>query len=274
MTIALLYAGQTGPLVRLGDCLRELHREYATQMNAEIDRRLKAGIPLDESVRWPTVRDQVHALAEAVAAEDGAGAREKATALLEEVARARAAVREPEMSELSDEVWCSFRVVSDAERRRLLAAESVAWQEMKRAREHGDAMALYQASEGVMAARGAFVLAAVAEVKGIVLDPNKGEHRVVDSMLVEALRKANLLVHLYEAASAFQDLPQKKALRFGLSPASTSMLSDATNAQSIAGHFSGAMVEHVTVSESLRTSQAPNGKTEHAPAGIFSTIPT
>jgi len=248
--VMLLFAGAIGPAVSLSQCLRELHTAARDRRAKEIEERKAKGIPLDDDIRWSEL--SVDAFADALAKQDSAALREAAQKALNATSGLLLPVGDLEMPDGAEDIGLSFRVLSEAQRRELGGVESAAWSEVKAARDGGSPVALTNAIAKVVDARAAFVEKAVAGISGI---DGKTE---IDAELLDALRRTGLLTPIYEAALHFQDLPAKKALRFGQPLGSTSQNSIAANAQDIAGFSSGVMA-------------GPNGKTAE---GLTSTEPS
>ena len=59
MATILIYPGQQGAPVALLDVLREAHEAARANRQAEIDARVKARIPLDDSTNWQEVGELV-----------------------------------------------------------------------------------------------------------------------------------------------------------------------------------------------------------------------
>lgn len=101
----------------------------------------------------------------------------------------------------------------------------------------------------VVIERGKMVVAAVKLLAGVF----KEDVTEITAEHLGALARSRILTPLWQAVSAFQDLPEKKALRFGLSPAPTSATSTAASAASLSDALAAATVVSST-STASRTS--------------------
>lgn len=264
MSVMLLFAGATGPRVKLADCMRDLHALAKERRQKEIDERKKNGVPLDDDIRWVELFGVAEELTLSVEKQDSHTVREVAQRLLEKTAGALAPIGDLELPDGADEIELSFRVLSDADRRELAGKEAAAWYEVKKARDAKDQHAMTEAVAHVVDCRSEFVENTVAGIFGI--EGKTG----IDAELLDALRRTGLLAPIYEAASHFQDLPAKKALQFGAQPASTSPSSSAESAPSFAESDLVAMAARESLTVVERISPAQSMKLTHAPVDTSS----
>lgn len=259
MSVMLLFAGATGPRVKLADCMRDLHALAKERRQKEIDERKAKGIPLDDDIRWDDAENTVNDAARYVARQDSPALREAAQRMIEMTAGALAPVGDLEIPDGAEEIELQFRVLSDADRRELAGKEAAAWSEVKKARDTKDQHAMTEAVAHVVDCRSEYVENTVAGIFGI--EGKTG----IDAELIDALRRTGLLAPIYEAASHFQDLPAKKALQFGVQPASTSPSSNAESAPSFAESDLVAMAARESLTVAGLTSRAQSMKLTHAP---------
>jgi hypothetical protein len=260
--VMLLFAGAHGPLVKLSDCLREIHAHAKERRQKEIDERKAHGIPLDDDAKWPEVAGYSGLLAIACEQQDSESAREAAQNVIDATAGLLLPIGDLELPEGADDIFVSFRVISDSRRREMSGKESAAWSAVKTARDAGDATAIAAAVATVVDLRSEFVRETVHSIAGI-----DGKD-AIDDELLDAFRRVGLLTPIYECALHFQDLPAKKALQFGVRPGSTSPSWNAASAQNIAGSNLAAMAarENLMVAGPISAEQIT--KQTNAPVDI------
>lgn len=216
MPTILIYPGQLGEPVALQAVLREAHDEARKARQVEIDARVKARIPLDDSTNWQDVGELVAraslAHGERDSAKVAAAARELAAAT---DGNALAPLGDFVPPEGIDGIVVTMQIVDDATRRLWTAQTQAAWLAIRDASKTDDVMARREAYDRLERAYETTVVGVVAKLDGL-----QGlKSTVAESM--PALRLAGLLVPLYTAARHFLDLPPGKALRCGQQPPST-----------------------------------------------------
>ena len=216
MATILIYPGQQGAPVALLDVLREAHEAARANRQAEIDARVKARIPLDDSTNWQEVGELVSRASLAHGERDSA---KVASAARELVAATDGNAIEPIGDFVGDAaldgIVVTMQIVDDATRRLWNAQTQAAWIAIRDASKSADVMARREAYDRLERAYEAVVLGVVAKLDGLA----GLKASVAESM--PALRLAGLLVPLYTAARHFLDLPPGKAVRCGLQPLST-----------------------------------------------------
>ena len=225
MAFLILYPGETGELVSLQECLRQLHEEARAAQQREAATRAENSSSPTERIDWAKAREAASKAGAALEAESPGAFR-----MLEEAA---AHARVPQMlgeyvpSPEIEGISVRFRVLSEEQKQRMLSRVIRAHRSYLASLEAKDEDAQSLTLPEVNAARAAFVLAVVAEVRG--LESRKGPIASLDSESIEAVRLSGLLAPLYECAVAFQVLDPKKALRFGLPVGSSSSASPAAS---------------------------------------------
>ena len=257
MAVLLLFAGQEGPRVKLAYCLREIHAEAKAARDAEMARRRTHCIPLDDHVDWAKVTDAEIKLGNAIERDDSAAARAAAETVLEQTARGLQALPDLVLPEGAEDIEVKFRVLSDADARMHSGNEAAAWSALQEARKTKDEKAASAAVSDVVKARSAMVQAGVVELHGI--EGVAG----VDEKVCDALARAGLLTPIYEAASFFQGLPAKKAVRFGLPRESISPSSTVAPAQESAAQSWDVTAGHGITEARVRTSPVPSSSQTH-----------
>lgn len=254
MGLILMYAGQTGPRVKLADCLREIHAASKESRKKQIEKRKENGIPLDDSVKWPEVCEVQKALTEAIASDDSVRVNKNAAKLVEMTSGGLSEIGDLVLPDGAEEIEVVFRVLADSRRRELAANDSEAWARVRDARASGNDREMLEAVSSVVKCRTEYVKDAVASIFGI-----EGQEQPTDE-LCDALSRAGLLSLIHDAASYFQDLPAKKALRFGAREGSIYRHSTATAAQSTDGSNLVAMAARENQTGAARFFTDQNGK--------------
>lgn len=271
--VMLLFAGKTGPKVKLADCMREMHAEESERRTKEIAKRAKEGVPMDEHAKWTAIVEAHNRLTEAVAAEDAVMAKVAAAAVIEQTARALTPLDALVLPEGAEEITLTIRALSASERSALNGDESGAWSEIEAATKANDGRALAAAYDSLGKARAAFVKAAVVAIDGIEDETGEARPEMNDTLL-DALRTAKLLGPIYGVVAHYQELPAKKALRFGVPPASTSPLTTAGSAPSFDASNAVAMAALLAAMGPVQSLPVPNGRQTHAHDDTSSIIPT
>lgn len=246
----LLYEGQTGPRVSLQEARRQVHEHERESRAREIAAREKLGVPLEESIVWPSVLGVLEELGVSARAHTHAKVREHAAELLRLTQGAIEPLGAYEADPALDGLSATFVVVSEA-RRRLLLAEVSASMATLASLSGQNAVRLIEADEASMDAVMAFVAETVESVEGferldggvatpVVIRAKDGK---IPSQDLAALRRARVLLPLFVCARAFQELPPGEAVRFGLPrPSTFPATSTAPAAQSNVDEFSVATV--------------------------------
>jgi hypothetical protein len=216
MPAILIYPGQLGEPVALQAVLKEAHDEARKTRQAEIDARVKARIPLDDSTVWPDVEEAISATSLAHGDRNSAKVAEHARRL---VAMTEGNALEPlgeyQPAPELDGIVITMRIVDDATRRLWAAKTQAAWLAIRNAVAGDDVLARRDAYDRLERVYEEVVIGVVAKLEGL-----QGlRDSVADSM--PALRLAGLLVPLHAAARHFLELPPGKALRCGQQPPST-----------------------------------------------------
>lgn len=250
----LMNAGQNGPRVRLVDCMKDIHAQAQLDMQKKIDERVKNKIPLDDSVNWDDVCELQKKLTEAISIDDSVRVNEAARKMVEHTSGALAPVPKLEIPEGAEDVELVFKVLSYERKNALSAIDSECWAKVRAARKDGDDKSLVLAIGEVMKSRTGFLLEAVESVFGI-----EGHEKMTPG-LADGLARAGLLSVIYEAALYFQDLPPKKALRFGIPRESISQSMTATDVQSSDVNSLVAMAARENQMGAARFFTGPNGR--------------
>lgn len=250
----LLYPGQKGELVLLQDCLRQVHDEQRAARAKEIEERRRYNVPLDDSTDWVEAGKRLAALEEAVGERSPQKVREALPAVHAHLAGGAL----EELGEYVDDddlegIRVRFAVMSDADRRDLMAQMADHWVAIDKARLRGATVVEVRAlDEEILKLQETWLGLSVAEV--VVDDVALN---VVESM--PGLRRSGLLAPLFRASRAFQDMPAKKAWRFGLpSPSTSTSSATAVGAQSLSVGRSAA-----TVTPAPLTPAGPNSSPAH-----------
>lgn len=259
----ILQPWQAGPLVSLEAYLRDLHEADAAERLTEIEKRKSDGMPLADDVDWSTLAPDLESLVRAEKRHDAPAIRDACRALMLKTSPTLEPLAAPEFPEVAGEVRVSFRVMPESLRITLAAAANAALQRFRTVLMPApgpdgsvplpDAQALAEAERGLLGVWTAFVGAGVARIEGLtrleageeVPYPIAPEGEALKAEDADVLARLGLMELLYAAASRFQKLPAKKALRSGLSRPSTSRSSSAPSVQSSAAPASD-------VSEALR----------------------
>jgi hypothetical protein len=216
MAPILIYPGQQGEPVALLSVLREAHDAARAARQAEIDARVKARVPLDDSTNW---QEASEAIARASLAHGDRDSGKVAAAARDLLAHTENNALEPLGDFVADHdldgIVMTMRVVDDATRRLWNAQTQAAWLGIRNAMRGDDVVARREAYDRLERAYETVVVGVVAKLDGLA----GLRDTVADSM--PALRLAGLLVPLYTAARHFLELPPGKALRCGLLPPST-----------------------------------------------------
>jgi hypothetical protein len=216
MAPILIYPGQQGEPVALLFVLREAHDAARAARQAEIDARVKARVPLDDSTNW---QEAGEAIARASLAHGDRDSGKVAAAARDLLAHTENNAIEPLGEFVADHdldgIVMTMRVVDDATRRLWNAQTQAAWLGIRNAMRGDDVVARREAYDRLERAYETVVVGVVAKLDGLA----GLRDTVADSM--PALRLAGLLVPLYTAARHFLELPPGKALRCGLLPPST-----------------------------------------------------
>ena len=166
-------------------------------------------------------------------------------------------------------VW--LRIVSDAQRRDMLAGLADAFAELARAHAESQSQTAVRAlSESVVRAQVAAVIATVARIDGLTqVDADGNEAQlVIDDVgsAIELLRRAGLLDSLFVAGRFVQELSPKKAVRCGRLLPGLSTSSSAVGAPAHADASSGATVAGAGIA-------APSTRPTVARDASYSTTP-
>jgi hypothetical protein len=216
MAPILIYPGQQGEPVALLSVLREAHTAARAARQAEIDARVKARVPLDDSTNW---QEASEAIARASLAHGDRDGHKVAAAARDLLSHTENNALEPlgdfVVDHDLDGIVMTMRVVDDATRRLWIAQTQAAWLGIRNAMRGDDVVARREAYDRLERAYETVVVGVVAKLDGLA----GLRDTVADSM--PALRLAGLLVPLYTAARHFLELPPGKALRCGLLPPST-----------------------------------------------------
>lgn len=214
----LLYPGQQSQMVSLQECLRQAHEQDAEERAKEIARRAANSIPLDDSTDWAAVSADMALLSEAVGAHDTAQVATVSSRMCSAVGNHKLEplpTYEPDHD--IDGIAIQFAVMSDADRRMLVARMGDGWTAMRNAVLRGASQSELQAIDEQIAAAQAEMIRL-----GCVAIDGGGQHITDIEGAIPALRRSGLFGSVFRAVRAFQELPAKKAMRFGLLPLSTS----------------------------------------------------
>lgn len=263
----LLYPGQTGPLVALQDCVREIHEARREGVLKLIAKRAR-GKPGPDPMAVP---DQIKGLARACVEHAEAGAfddaRTAASSLLAAIAPPLEDPGEYEPNDALEGVSVRFRKLSAKRSRELRLALDTQNGETLRA---PDGAAMRASDDKAVAIIATYITEAVAE---IVYDDGAG-HEVTVAQVggddVDALQANGIFASVFQCAVKFQELPAKKAFAFGRSPLSTSQ--SASTATPVG--LDSKRLEDATADESGRTSSEPITKTTPAQRSDSSRTPT
>jgi len=255
-----------GPVLLL-DCLREIHEEARADRAEEIERRRKAGTPLDDATDWQAVDQVRDELVASLASKDAKTAAELAQKLtvmtqgnkLEPLPEWEA---DPDL----DPVAVVLVVMSDSERRSHMARVADGWRAIRDAHVTGASQVrLRELDEAIVQVQMEMVCAGVQRVSGLESGP-------IDDVSgsIESIRRSGLLSSLYAVVQHHQSLPAKKAVRFGQRQQSTwASSTTAPPAQSSDGTSTDA-----TGMDDRRTLQEPRTRLAHVHAVSSSTIQT
>jgi hypothetical protein len=220
----LLIPGDVAELEPVVDILKNHHDDKRAGTLAEIERRKGNGAPLDDETRWPALADKIEALTIAVKAKDTGKVREVSIAVLEATAGALVDPGDFKKPDGIDGVNVSLRILSAGKLRDLARAENRAFKRVKSLRDSNAADDdLYDAGDKVLACQLELLRFAVNE-----LEVNGDKLTSVDGQLsdaaLEVIERSGLLVPLYDAVHAFEDLPWGKGERSGSRALSTSSM--------------------------------------------------
>ena len=198
-----------GPLRNLDECLRAAHERLAELVQAEVDKRREAGVPLDDQTDFADLAVRLKKAEALCEAGDGAALRKT----LAEAAAAVSGGLEPLKPYESDEdlagVSVRIRAMTEAER---LAFD-------KRLNESEDHAHRHDVKRSLVAS-------VIDEVQGLEGDDGpvtlKAEGGKLDEEAMRVIDVADLVEPLYQAIKAFHQIPAAKKKRFGLPPPSTS----------------------------------------------------
>lgn len=278
-----LLAGQMGPWVALCDARREAHEILRADRAADIAARKTRGTPLDDATNWDEIAPLGPALAAALGANDTVKVREIAATLQSSTRGALLPVPEYEEDHALDGIRIRLRVLSEAQKRVLDADVDAA---IARRDVTMTMSTFIRTDEEAHAAIGTYVTAALVSIEGVSVVNDEGIEvplaTPLDERGVDVLRKAGVLGAVYAVAHAFQGLPAKKALRFGLPlPSTSASVSTAHSVQSGGASNSDASVEHPNhPSRALDTRQtdAPDDTSKitaaTSPASSVSVVPS
>lgn len=227
-----IYPGEVGELVSLTEFARDVHEEAAQLRLRDMREREAHGSGSRDLTDFVAVSGVAKLCA---AAADGGRAdevRHLAERILRETAPPLAPLPAFEPDPNLEGIFVRFRAMSERNKGERNKAVMGAVARIEKAYETNDYAARVDAQQELSDARAAFIRDAVAVVAGlsradgtaIVMGP------LTDADL-EALQASGLHLPLYEAAAAFQVLPAKKGLRFGLRAGSGSSASSAPDAR-------------------------------------------
>jgi hypothetical protein len=239
----LLFPDSVGPLVSLGACLDEMQRSAIEELRSEEAARTQRGVPLVDDVEWGVWWKELAEAAMPNAAPHIVA--DRLRTVVDKVQRRAADVEPKDFSHLND-VHVRFVAVAAHVHDRVRFKISAAM----RLIDEDSGEALFQAW-------GDAVSIMVKEVRCLVLrdGEEKMEHMKIDDAVVGALARNGVLVPLARAALEFQNMPTKKALRFGQSPPLTSAHSSAPTALDSCAANTGATAAEPLASQARSTSQ-------------------
>ena len=267
----LAVPGTMGPLVLLQDAMRERHEQDREAIAKRIAFRKANGAGPDERTDFAKVTAAALALVKAAEGGESALVRTIAIDVLEKTAPALAPLPEFEPVEAVEGMAVRFRILSES-RRRLLQAELDAANAATAAHPVGSPEWV-RLDEAALAIVRTLLSETVAELHYDSALGTRVVAKEIDHGLFEALRHADAMLPLYRCAIAFQDLPPKKALRFGLPPQSTLKSATATDAGQPESVPSAAGVAQSTQMEPGDTSPAQSTRQTAAPVDTSSTTP-
>lgn len=267
--------GTAGPLVALQDAARDLHERNRDAIRRRIETRTKHGAGPDERTDFSRVALLASNIQTAAQESDAGAVLAAVQAIAAMTSPPLTVPGEYEPHESLDGVFVRFRVLSEARRQELSVMLDAANAET--ARQAPGTLERHRADEAALAVVAMAVCETVAEIRYTEIDSDGTETQVtapVDLGVVETLRTAGLLTPVYVSAMAFQDLPAKKAWRFGLPPQSTSKSATATDADPAKSALSGVGVTALPRTRSEHgTLPGLNMQPIAAPVVISSTIP-
>lgn len=169
-----------------------------------------------------------------------------------------------------DGVEVRLRLLSDADRRDIMARLSVAFAATLAAHKaSADAVTLRRLDEEASQVQCDMLRAALVGVRGIEDADGPKQIDDVDAAL-PALRRAGLLAPLFRVCRTYQELPAKKALRFGVPQPST--LGESSTAPDAPRH--GARSSDALPTDQQSSSVAPDTNQPDARGAASSTTPT
>lgn len=242
--MSLIHPGDVSDSEPLSGILRRIHDDNRAATLAEIRRREASGTPLNDNTRWASVKDKVQGILVGVDKQDTRRVRKLAVGILEATASFLEDPGEFIENPRTKDVVVRLVVLSARRVRALSGIEHRALEAQHKARAaiaahelaHANGaevtadeeelhVALEVAGERVIGARRALV----AESLKAIAVGNQEEHAPTEADL-DALERTGLLLSVYTACAAFQDLPWGKDGLSGSPAPSTSESSTAPNA--------------------------------------------
>lgn len=267
--------GTAGPLVSLQDASRDLHERNRDAVRRRIELRAKHGAGPDERTDFARVALMASNITTAAQESDAGAVLAAVQAIAAMTSPPLTMPGEYEPHESLDGVMVRFRVLSEARRQELSVMLDAANAETSR--QPAGSLERHHADEAALAVVAMAVCETVAEIRYVEITDEGTEvevSTVVDPGVVDTLRTAGLLTPVYVCAMAFQDLPAKKAWRFGLPPQSTLKSATATDADPAKSGLSGVGVTALPRTRSEHgTSPGLSMQPIAAPVVISSTIP-
>lgn len=254
-SLVLLIPGEKTDLVDLNTVLRERHEDMRAQRDRDIAARAANGSPLDDGINWPklTAIDVITSINR----KDSGALRAAAQGLLDATAGLLEPLPQYEHDHRLDGVGVQCLVLSEKRRRALGRAETLSLKKLREAIESKHDSAADQAREELFDGRRSFVADAVA----LVQIEGRVAFEVMDEPTLDVLERNDLILPIFAAAVAAQELSPGKASRSGSSPGSTSSASTARTAPSTV-----APIADATEAAPLPT-RAHAGRPTHAHGG-------
>lgn len=266
----LLFPGQAGPMVFLQDAMRDLHDANRTHVLQRIEKRARFQAGHDERVNFDEVKRLASAAVSLCASGDSAGIREAADGILSMTAPPLADPGPYVPNDQLDGIEVQFRAVSAGQMRRF---KDELDRQNEQTRKAETREALIESDEKALGIVSAFLSQAVVRMRFETVEGVQ-EHEMSEA-LFEAIRFSGVLAAVHSCAQAFQDLPPKKAVRFGSSPRSTSMSASTVTAAAPANSvLSAAGVVPRSLMVADESSTAPSTKPTDAPSATSGTTPT
>lgn len=265
----LVRPGTAGPLVMLQDAAAELHERNREAVRKRMEIRAKHGAGPDEATDFGKVKEQAEAAVKAAELFD-------AMSVLAAVEKIGALTSSPltlpgeyRPHESLDGVAVRFRVLSEWRRREIVAQLDAA--NLETSRHPSGSIEWIRADENAVGIIGAALVEMVAEFRCDVMQPDGStgtqSFSPLDADAIDMIRTSGLLTSLWVCAMAFQDLPPKKAWRFGLPPQSTLKSATATDADQARSGLLAAGVTSLPRTQSERgTSPGPSTPPTDVPA--------